>query len=132
MAAWILVVDDEAASRDSLADVLGDEGYKTATAASGAEAIAKLEANDFDLVIADILMPEIDGVSLLKQIRRLRPQTLVMLMTAYASVETAVAALRGDGQDRAPTQEPKVGVADPAVAERSGNPLQPGRSRRPK
>ena len=96
MTSNILVVDDEAASRESLVDVLADEGYGTAAAANGAEAISLLEANDFDLVITDLRMPELDGVALLKQIRALRPQTLVILMTAYASVETAVDAL-GEG-----------------------------------
>jgi two-component system response regulator PilR (NtrC family) len=99
MTSNILVVDDEAASRESLVDVLNDEGYETVAASGGAEAIGLLEANDFDLVITDLRMPEIDGVALLKQIRQLRPQTLVILMTAYASVETAVDALREGAHD---------------------------------
>lgn len=69
MTASILVVDDEAASRESFADVLREVGYQAAVASSGHEAVTLLEANDFDLVIADIAMPEVDGVSLLRQIR---------------------------------------------------------------
>jgi two-component system response regulator PilR (NtrC family) len=99
MTSNILIVDDEAGSRESLVDVLNDEGYGTAAAADGSEAIALIEANDFDLVITDLRMPGLDGVALLKQIRQLRPQTLVILMTAYASVETAVDALREGAHD---------------------------------
>jgi two-component system response regulator PilR (NtrC family) len=99
MAINILVVDDEPASRESLSDILSDEGYETAVAANGKEALAALETNDFDLVITDLRMPEMDGVELLKQIRHVRPQTLVILMTAYASVETAVGALREGAHD---------------------------------
>ena len=99
MAINILVVDDELASRESLSDILSEEGYETAVAANGTEALAAIEANDFDLVMTDLRMPEMDGVELLKQIRQLRPQTLVILMTAYASVETAVGALREGAHD---------------------------------
>jgi two-component system response regulator PilR (NtrC family) len=95
----ILVVDDEAASRESLADVLTDEGYQVGVACDGAAAVELLENNDFELVITDLRMPNLDGVSLLQRVRQLRPQTLVILMTAYASVETAVEALREGAHD---------------------------------
>jgi two-component system response regulator PilR (NtrC family) len=82
-----------------LADVLTDEGYEVASAADGSEALALIEVNDFDLVITDLRMPNLDGVALLERLRQLRPQTLVLLMTAYASVETAVEALRQGAHD---------------------------------
>lgn len=95
----ILVVDDEAASRESLVDVLADEGYDAHGAADGREALNLLQTAEFDIVLTDLRMPELDGVGLLREVRRLCPQTLVILMTAYASVETAVDALREGAHD---------------------------------
>ena len=95
----ILVVDDEAASRESMADCLIEEGYEVARAASGDEALELIEATEFDLVITDLRMPGMDGLGLLREARRLRPQTLFILNTAYASVETAVQALREGAHD---------------------------------
>lgn len=95
----ILVVDDEAASRESLKDVLGDEGYDVTAAADGAEALELLQTAEFDVILTDLRMPGLDGLGLLREARRLCPQTLVLLMTAYASVETAVEALRQGAHD---------------------------------
>jgi len=95
----ILVVDDEVASRESLKDVLSDEGYDVAVAADGKAAAELLQGAEFDVVITDLRMPGLDGVGLLREVRRLCPQTLVILMTAYASVETAVEALRQGAHD---------------------------------
>ncbi len=99
MAASILVVDDEPASRESLVDVLSEEGYQVAAAASGEEALEAIDTAEFDLVITDLRMPGIDGVTLLREVRRRCPQTLVILITAHASVETAVEALREGAHD---------------------------------
>jgi DNA-binding NtrC family response regulator len=95
----ILVVDDEAASRESLKDVLGDEGYDVSVALDGRDALELLRTAEFDIVITDLRMPGLDGVSLLREVRKLCPQTLVLLMTAHASVETAVEALRQGAHD---------------------------------
>lgn len=95
----ILVVDDEAASRESLRDVLGDEGYDVSTAVDGKEAVDLLHSAEFDVVITDLRMPGLDGVGVLREARRLCPQTLFILMTAHASVETAVEALRQGAHD---------------------------------
>ncbi len=95
----ILVVDDEAASRESLKDVLTDEGYDVAMAADGREALELIQGTEFDVVVTDLRMPALDGVGLLREVRRLCPQTLVILMTAHASVETAVEALRQGAHD---------------------------------
>lgn len=99
MNASILVVDDEAASRESLVDVLKEEGYDVHSAATGDEALGTIENSEFDLVVTDLRMPGTDGVGLLREIRRYCPQTLVILVTAYASVETAVEALREGAHD---------------------------------
>lgn len=100
MPASILVVEDERASRESIIDVLSEERYQTAGAKDGAEALELLESrSEFDLVITDLRMPGMDGLELLKQIRKTCPQTLVILVTAHASVETAVEALREGAHD---------------------------------
>jgi len=95
----ILVVDDEVASRESLQDVLVEEGYDVSVAADGREAVELLQGGEFDIVVTDLRMPDLDGVGLLREVRRLCPQTLVILMTAHASVETAVEALRQGAHD---------------------------------
>jgi DNA-binding NtrC family response regulator len=95
----ILVAEDEAAVRESLAEVLREEGYEVTTAADGTAAMAALDAQEFDLVLTDIRMPGADGVAVLRHAREVAPQALVLLMTAHATVETAVEAIRRGAQD---------------------------------
>ena len=99
MAQRILVVDDEQIIRESLSFILKKEGYNVEEAANGKDALAKHEINPFDIIITDIEMPEMKGVDLLKQIRQRTPQTLVVIITAFGSVETAVLALREGAAD---------------------------------
>ncbi|MBI3785670.1 MAG: sigma-54-dependent Fis family transcriptional regulator [Deltaproteobacteria bacterium] len=95
----ILVAEDEAGVRDSLTEVLRDEGYQVDAVGDGSAAIAALESHEFDLVISDIRMPGADGLAVLRRTREVAPQTLVLLMTAHATVETAVEAIRRGAQD---------------------------------
>jgi DNA-binding NtrC family response regulator len=95
----ILIAEDEDGVRDSLAAVLGEEGYDVVATADGAEAIAALGTREFDVVLSDVRMPGADGLAVLRHARENAPQTLVLLMTAHATVETAVEALRGGAQD---------------------------------
>jgi len=95
----ILIAEDEAAVRESLAEVLRDEGYQVTTAADGSAALATLDTQDFDLVLTDLRMPGADGLAILRHAREVSPQTLVLLMTAHATVETAVEALQRGAQD---------------------------------
>lgn len=90
----ILVVDDELALRDSLKEWLQDENYCVETAASGEEALQKLAENQFHLMLTDIKMPGMDGVTLLHQARKTYPELIVVMMTAYATVDTAVDAMK--------------------------------------
>lgn len=89
----ILVVDDELGPRESLRMILRDD-YRVETAVNGKEAISLINNNDFDLIILDIRMPEMNGIDLLKVIRGKTPETEVIIVTAYASVDTATEALR--------------------------------------
>ncbi len=90
----ILVADDEPGIRESLAEVLRDAGYRVETAADGSSALTALEANDFSVVVTDLRMPGTDGLTVLRRAHEVSPQTIVIIMTAHASVDTAIEALR--------------------------------------
>ena len=91
----ILVVDDEAVIRDSLKEWMISEGFLAVeSAASGAEALEILARQPYQLMLADIKMPGMDGVELLKRAREAHPELTVIMMTAYATVETAVEAMK--------------------------------------
>jgi DNA-binding NtrC family response regulator len=99
MSASILVVDDERAIQDTLAWCLRNDGHGVRTAGSAEEAMAIMADQRFDLIISDIIMPGLSGVDLLRKARVLQPQTLFVLITAFATVETAVEALREGASD---------------------------------
>jgi len=90
----ILVVDDEGAQREILRTILTSEGYRVETADSGAEALQKSGRTRFDLVLTDLRMPGVDGLSLVGQLTREDPPTLVILMTAFGSRDSAEQALK--------------------------------------
>jgi heterodisulfide reductase subunit A len=90
----ILVVDDELVVRDSLKEWLVDEGFSVAMAASGSQALELLDEKPFHLMLTDIKMPGMDGVELLEQAKSRHPDLTVVMMTAYATVETAVEAMK--------------------------------------
>jgi DNA-binding NtrC family response regulator len=95
----VLVVEDLDSARESLAELLRGEGYEVHEAADGNAAISLVDQLDLDLVLTDLTMPGSDGIGVLRHIRDVSPQTLVVLMTAHASVETAVEALHLGAQD---------------------------------
>jgi two-component system response regulator PilR (NtrC family) len=90
----ILIVDDEQSMRDFLAIMLKKEGHDVVTAENGAGALKAIEAEIFDLVITDIKMPGIDGIGVLKTIKELSADTVVLMITAFATAETAVEAMK--------------------------------------
>ncbi|MGB7439146.1 MAG: sigma-54 dependent transcriptional regulator [Candidatus Acidiferrum sp.] len=95
----LLVVDDELIVRDSLDKWFHEEGYDVAVAESAHDALAKMAAKRFDLALVDIKMPGTDGVELQRRMHEIDPDMLVIIMTGYASVETAVAALKNGAYD---------------------------------
>ncbi|MEZ4579319.1 MAG: response regulator, partial [Desulfobacterales bacterium] len=95
----ILVVDDELSIRDSLKEWLEEEGFSVDMAASGAEALEKLKARPFHLMLTDIKMPEMSGTDLLHAAKAAHPDLCVVMMTAYATVETAVEAMKTGAED---------------------------------
>ena len=95
----LLVVDDELIVRDSLDKWFREEGYDVTVAESAQDALTKMAAKRFDLALVDIKMPGIDGVELQRRMREIDPEMLVIIMTGYASVETAIAALKNGAYD---------------------------------
>ena len=90
----VLVVDDEPSVRDSLASWFRKDGYRVAAAAGGTEALRILGEQRYDIAIVDIKMPGMDGIELLERIGELELDTLVIMLTAFASVESAVRSLK--------------------------------------
>jgi len=95
----ILIAEDEPAVREGLAEFLRDEGYEVTAAGDGSAALSALDGGEFDIVLTDIRMPGADGLAVLSHAREVAPQTLVVLMTGHATVETAIEAIRHGAQD---------------------------------
>jgi two-component system response regulator HydG len=95
----LLVVDDELIVRDSLDKWFREEGYEVTVAENAHDALSKMAAQRFDLALVDIKMPGTDGVELQRRMHEIAPEMLVIIMTGYASVETAVAALKNGAYD---------------------------------
>lgn len=99
MTGTILVVEDQDSARESLAELLRGEGYEVHEAENGSIAKNLISKLDLDVILTDLMMPEADGIEVLKYAKEISPQTLIILMTAHASVETAVEAMRLGAQD---------------------------------
>ncbi len=97
--ARILVVDDDRGMRDYLEIMLSREGYNVSTASGGKEALTLCRRRKFDLVITDLKMSGIDGIDLLKALKDISPETMTILITGYASGETALAAMKEGAYD---------------------------------
>lgn len=99
MNARILIVDDEGDIRLTLATFLKEEGYQCQTAHDGESALECVREGGIDVVLTDVSMPGMGGIELMRQVHQWSPETMVLLMTAYASVETAIEALRSGAAD---------------------------------
>jgi two-component system response regulator AtoC len=95
----LLLVDDDRAMREMLASLFSDLGYEAVEAASAEDALARLEEEDFDVVLSDIRMPGRSGIEMVSDVKRLRPETPVVLMTAFGSVDSAVEAIQAGAYD---------------------------------
>jgi DNA-binding NtrC family response regulator len=95
----IVVADDERAARESLAEILRDDGYEVFTASSGEEALRLVAEESPDVLLTDLRMPGLDGHELLSRVRRAYPETAVVVMTAYGTIRSAVEALREGAED---------------------------------
>ena len=90
----ILIVDDERAIQSALRGVLEDEGYRVTTVGSGAEALSRVTEELPDLIFLDIWMPGVDGLDTLAELKRLRPEATVVMISGHGTIETAVKATR--------------------------------------
>ena len=99
MTGTILVAEDQEVARQSLCELLREEGYQVHEAVDGTTAVRLVNELDLDLVLTDLMMPGADGLAVLKHVREVSPQTLVIIMTAHASVDTAIEAMRLGAQD---------------------------------
>jgi YesN/AraC family two-component response regulator len=90
----ILLVEDEASVANGLEMVLSDEGYHVDIAPSGTSALDKFRESGFDLVVADLRLPDIDGLEVVRSIRRERPEVKVIIVTGFPSVSSAIAAVK--------------------------------------
>ena len=90
----IHIIDDEPIIHDVLGQLLTSEGYEVEPSMSGEEALAKHSSQAFDLILLDLLMPGLDGIEVLKRIKRIDPLAMVIIITAYASVESAISAMK--------------------------------------
>jgi DNA-binding response OmpR family regulator len=95
----ILIVDDDDELRSNLSGILGDIGYDTDAAPSGAGAIAKAASNDFDIVLLDLMMPDASGMDVLGELKKITPNIKVIMITAFASIDTAVEAMKKGASD---------------------------------
>jgi DNA-binding response OmpR family regulator len=95
----ILVVDDDQELRENIREILDDAGFAVTVAASGEEALDSLERQAFDVILLDLIMPGLGGKEVLPLIKRLSPPVKVIMITAFATIENAVSAMRKGADD---------------------------------
>lgn len=95
----ILIVDDEQIVRDSLTHWFEEDGYQVESAEDGFDVLRNLEPGKYDIMLVDIKMPKLNGLELLEKVKEIDPECVVIMITAYASVPTAVQALKNGAYD---------------------------------
>ncbi len=95
----ILVVDDEVAIRENLDLLLSDANYRVTLADSGTEGLRRVESELFDLILLDVMMPDKNGLEVLKEIHQISPETAIIMITAFGTIENAVSAIKAGASD---------------------------------
>lgn len=95
----ILLVDDDPSIIEAIGHSIESQGYQVVTVDSGASAIEKVSKSDYDLVITDLVMDETDGIEVLKKTKQLKPETMVIMLTGFGDMESAIDALRLGADD---------------------------------
>ena len=90
----LLIVDDDEVMRETLSDVLRKKGYEVFVASSGNDALSAIRKNIIDLIVLDMRLPDLDGLEVLKRVKEFDTEILVIMMTAYSDVQTAVSAMK--------------------------------------
>ena len=99
MSERILVVDDELFVRELLLEFLSSQGYEVSLADSGEQAVRLIQSEPANVALLDLKMPGIDGIETLKEIRRIAPDTVAIVMTGYPTIESSIEALRSGAYD---------------------------------
>ncbi len=99
MPSSLLIVEDEETLRESLGRLFAREGFWVNTAGSAEEGLKLAEGNDYDVIISDIILPHMDGIEMLTRVKDQRPEQIFVVITAYASLDTAIKALRAGAYD---------------------------------
>lgn len=95
----VLIVDDDNQLRAQIVEILQGAGYETSEASSGRDAIGQATDGDFDLVLLDLMMPKMGGIEVLGELRKVSPRSRVIMLTAFATVESAVEVIRRGASD---------------------------------
>jgi len=95
----ILIIDDDSELRKTLSDILSEAGYSIDVAVSGSEALEKVVSEEYDIALLDMMMPGRDGMEVLIELRKIRPRTRVIMITAFATIENAVIAIKKGASD---------------------------------
>ena len=95
----ILIIEDEKEIRDGLAEVLEDAGFAVDSADNGQQGLDKIRKKDFDAVVTDLIMPVVGGMEVLRETKRIKPHTCIILITAFATVDNAVEAMKAGASD---------------------------------
>jgi len=124
----ILLVDDEANVRTVFSDVLKRAGYRVKAVEDGHKAVKEVEEKTYNLALVDLRMPKMDGIEVLENIKKKKPEIPVIIYTGYGSVTTAVEAMRKGASDylNKPFSPEELKLAIKKVLEQKGNTTQPG------
>ncbi len=95
----ILIVDDDDELRENLSEILSSRGFQVEEASSGEDAIKKASTDQFDIVLLDLMMPGIGGMDVLTELRKVKPRTKVIMITAFATIDNAVEAIKKGASD---------------------------------
>lgn len=95
----ILIIEDDKKMRDGLVELLTEEGYSVESAENGQLGLDKIKKKDFDVALTDLVMPEMGGMEVLREIKRIKPKTCVILITAYGTIENTVEAMKVGASD---------------------------------
>lgn len=95
----ILIIEDEKEIRDGLVEILKEEGFEVDSAENGQTGLDKIKKADFDVVVTDLVMPVVGGMEVLRETKLIKPRTIVILITAFATVNNAVEAMKAGASD---------------------------------
>lgn len=95
----VLIVDDSKTARQHLCEILGNLGHTTSSVTNGKDSLDAIGRENFDLILVDLVLPDIDGIDVLRKVRQTHPETPIIIVTAFGSLQSAIAALRQGADD---------------------------------